>query len=47
MVIIVLMLEVIKEAHPTMAGRVWRMMPWAWEEEEEVGEEEEEVEAMP
>lgn len=28
------MLEVIKEALPTMAGRAWRMTPWEWEEEE-------------
>lgn len=28
------MLEVIKEALPTMAGRAWRMTPWAWEGEE-------------
>lgn len=34
------MLEVIKEALPTMAGRAWRMTPWAWEVEGE------EVEAM-
>lgn len=34
------MLEVIKEALPTMAGRAWRMTPWAWEAEGE------EVEAM-
>lgn len=29
------MLEVIKEALPTMAGRAWRMTPWEWEVEEE------------
>lgn len=34
------MLEVIKEALPTMAGRAWRMTPWAWVEQGE------EVEAM-
>lgn len=28
------MLEVIKEALPTMAGKAWRMTPWAWEVEE-------------
>lgn len=28
------MLEVIKEALPTMAGKAWRMTPWAWEEPE-------------
>lgn len=34
------MLEVRKETLPTMAGRAWRMTPWAWEVEGE------EVEAM-
>lgn len=34
------MLEVIKEALLTMAGRAWRMTPWGWEGEGE------EVEAM-
>lgn len=32
------MLEVIKEALPTMAGRAWKMMPWAWEAEGEEAE---------
>lgn len=35
------MLEVIKEARLTMAGRAWRMTPWAWEEVVVVVEEEE------
>lgn len=40
LVIAIQMLEVIKEALPTMAGRAWRMTPWALEEQGE------EVEAM-
>lgn len=32
------MLEVIKEALPTMAGRAWKMTPWAWEVEGEEAE---------
>lgn len=32
------MLEVIKEALPTMAGRAWKMTPWAWEAEGEEAE---------